>query len=163
MAALWRLISSALAAELGVWRDHARRRAGLVLALLFFVGIALLLALGLAVAALALWIGPVAALAVALGIAILLCLILLILLQIEARGHARRAAAQATRGRRLREPALGAALVGRPAASRRGAVVGPEHLAPLAPIDDVRGSADYRRDAALTLVCRALDELGSMP
>lgn len=62
-----------------------------------------------------------------------------------------------------RLPALEAALVGRPAASRLGALVRPEHLAPLAPIDDVRGSADYRKDAALTLVCRALDELGSAP
>jgi CO/xanthine dehydrogenase FAD-binding subunit len=32
------------------------------------------------------------------------------------------------------------------------------HLAPLAPIDDVRASAAYRRDAALTLVRRALKE-----
>jgi len=34
----------------------------------------------------------------------------------------------------------------------------PEHLAPLAPIDDVRGSAAYRRDAALTLLRRLLLE-----
>ena len=37
-----------------------------------------------------------------------------------------------------------------------------EHLAQaLAPIDDVRGSAPYRNDAALTLVRRALAELGA--
>ena len=59
--------------------------------------------------------------------------------------------------------ALEAALLGRPAASRLGVLVRPEHLAPLTPIDDVRGSADYRKDAALTLVRRALDELGSTP
>ena len=35
--------------------------------------------------------------------------------------------------------------------------VAPEHLAVLAPIDDVRATADYRRDAALTLVRRALE------
>lgn len=34
-----------------------------------------------------------------------------------------------------------------------------EHLDGLAPIDDVRGAAGYRRDAALTLVRRALREL----
>lgn len=34
--------------------------------------------------------------------------------------------------------------------------VQPEHLAPLRPIDDVRGSAAYRREAALELVRRAL-------
>jgi CO/xanthine dehydrogenase FAD-binding subunit len=35
--------------------------------------------------------------------------------------------------------------------------VTPDHLAPLSPIDDVRASAEYRRDASLTLVRRALD------
>jgi CO/xanthine dehydrogenase FAD-binding subunit len=38
------------------------------------------------------------------------------------------------------------------------AVPVPEHLARLAPIDDVRGSAAYRRDAALVLVRRALED-----
>ena len=36
----------------------------------------------------------------------------------------------------------------------------PSHLAPLAPIDDIRGTADYRLDAALTLLRRGLAELG---
>jgi len=36
-----------------------------------------------------------------------------------------------------------------------------EHLSPLAPIDDVRGTADYRWDAALTLVRRAVAEVAS--
>jgi len=35
--------------------------------------------------------------------------------------------------------------------------VAPDHLAPLSPIDDVRATAEYRRDASLTLVRRALD------
>jgi CO/xanthine dehydrogenase FAD-binding subunit len=62
-----------------------------------------------------------------------------------------------------RLPALEAALAGQPATSRLGALVRRDQLAPLAPIDDVRGSADYRKDAALTLVRRALDELGAAP
>ena len=33
----------------------------------------------------------------------------------------------------------------------------PGHLSVLSPIDDVRATADYRRDAALTLVKRALE------
>jgi CO/xanthine dehydrogenase FAD-binding subunit len=39
------------------------------------------------------------------------------------------------------------------------ALVTADHLAPLTPIDDLRGPADYRRDTALTLVRRALAEL----
>jgi CO/xanthine dehydrogenase FAD-binding subunit len=35
--------------------------------------------------------------------------------------------------------------------------VTPDHLAPLSPIDDVRATAEYRRDASLTLVRRALN------
>ncbi len=38
-------------------------------------------------------------------------------------------------------------------------LVAPEHLSTLTPIDDVRASAAYRHDAALTLVRRALDGL----
>lgn len=37
-------------------------------------------------------------------------------------------------------------------------VVEPRHLAPLQPIDDVRGSADFRRHAALVVVRRALTQ-----
>jgi len=53
--------------------------------------------------------------------------------------------------------ALERALVGMPARSGLGAVALPEHLAQLTPIDDVRATASYRSDAALTLVGRALD------
>ena len=35
--------------------------------------------------------------------------------------------------------------------------ISPEHLATLSPIDDVRATSDYRRDAALTLVKRAFE------
>ena len=53
--------------------------------------------------------------------------------------------------------ALERALVGAPARKRLGATVLAEHLAQLSPIDDVRATAAYRNDAALTLVGRALD------
>jgi CO/xanthine dehydrogenase FAD-binding subunit len=38
-----------------------------------------------------------------------------------------------------------------------GARVEPRHLDPLSPIDDLRGTAAYRRDTARTLVARALE------
>jgi CO/xanthine dehydrogenase FAD-binding subunit len=58
-----------------------------------------------------------------------------------------------------RLPLLESALVGQTLDAGLGALIKPEHLAPLSPIDDVRGTADYRREAALTLVRRALREL----
>jgi CO/xanthine dehydrogenase FAD-binding subunit len=61
-----------------------------------------------------------------------------------------------------RLPALESALSGLPIDAALGAVAAPEHLRQvLAPIDDVRGSAGYRNDAALTLVRRALAALGA--
>jgi CO/xanthine dehydrogenase FAD-binding subunit len=54
-----------------------------------------------------------------------------------------------------RLPALEAALVGAPL-DRLADRVDVAHLAPLAPIDDVRGSAAYRRDAVVTLLRRLL-------
>jgi len=44
-----------------------------------------------------------------------------------------------------------------PATSAIGGAVRAEHLLPLSPIDDARATADYRRDASLTLVRRALE------
>jgi CO/xanthine dehydrogenase FAD-binding subunit len=62
--------------------------------------------------------------------------------------------------RRLSE--FEAALLGCPADETLGERVTSQHLAVLAPIDDVRASADYRADAALTVVRRTLSELGAM-
>jgi CO/xanthine dehydrogenase FAD-binding subunit len=49
-------------------------------------------------------------------------------------------------------------LLGRRADASLSDVPGVEHLAELTPIDDVRGTAAYRRDACLTLVRRAIAE-----
>jgi CO/xanthine dehydrogenase FAD-binding subunit len=79
----------------------------------------------------------------------------------EAVGRARIAVgACAPVARRL--TALEAELAGRPLGAGLGDLVDPKHIeAALAPIDDVRGSAGYRTDAALTLVKRGLSTLGA--
>jgi CO/xanthine dehydrogenase FAD-binding subunit len=59
--------------------------------------------------------------------------------------------------RRLTE--LESKLIGRPLNASLADFVTPSDLATLSPIGDVRSSADYRLDAALTLVKRALTEL----
>ncbi len=60
-----------------------------------------------------------------------------------------------------RLPDLEAALAGQPVGTGLADLVEPAHLAPLSPIDDVRAPGGYRRDAALTLVRRALRELAA--
>ena len=60
-----------------------------------------------------------------------------------------------------RLPALEATLIGSACCDDLGNAARADHLAPLAPLDDLRGSAEYRVDAALTLVRRCLDELGA--
>ena len=55
--------------------------------------------------------------------------------------------------------ALEKELLGRRLAPELAALVSARHLAPLAPISDVRGTAEYRSDAAVTLVRRALAQL----
>jgi CO/xanthine dehydrogenase FAD-binding subunit len=49
------------------------------------------------------------------------------------------------------------ALLGAPARPGLGSLVSQLHLTKLSPIDDVRATASYRSDAALTLVARAID------
>jgi CO/xanthine dehydrogenase FAD-binding subunit len=59
----------------------------------------------------------------------------------------------------LRLPALEKALIGRPLDQHLGECVAAEHLSRLSPIDDVRASATYRCEAALTLIRRSLERL----
>lgn len=90
--------------------------------------------------------------------------ILMVAAAIEFAGHevtAARVAVGACAPTARRLPALESALVGRRCDAGLADAVLPEHLAPLAPIDDVRGTADYRSDAALTLIRRALGDLGT--
>ena len=54
--------------------------------------------------------------------------------------------------------ALERELVGARAQMGVGALARPEHLSPLAPIDDVRATANYRMDVVLTLISRALED-----
>lgn len=59
-----------------------------------------------------------------------------------------------------RLPELEAALLGRPLAAA-AAHVREQHLSALTPIDDVRGSAAYRRAAALALIADLIADLGT--
>jgi len=57
----------------------------------------------------------------------------------------------------LRLMELERALAGQPLNADVSKLVGPRHLSPLTPIDDLRATAAYRLDAAETLVKRALE------
>jgi CO/xanthine dehydrogenase FAD-binding subunit len=70
--------------------------------------------------------------------------------------HARVAVGAASAVARRLE-ALEVALTGFPADRRPSAMLEPIHLAPLSPIDDLRASAAYRLDAALSLIGSVLD------
>jgi CO/xanthine dehydrogenase FAD-binding subunit len=58
---------------------------------------------------------------------------------------------------------LEAAMIGADATSNLGQLVLPEHLMELSPINDVRATAEYRQDAALTLVRRAVEACVESP
>jgi len=60
-----------------------------------------------------------------------------------------------------RLPLLERELIGKKLDAQLTDIVAERHLAPLKPIDDVRGTADYRNDAALTLLRRTLSELAA--
>ena len=60
-----------------------------------------------------------------------------------------------------RLPDLEQALIGAPVDARLGERVEADHLAPLSPIDDVRGSAGYRTDVALVLLRRLLSKVAA--
>lgn len=61
-----------------------------------------------------------------------------------------------------RLPSLEAALRGRPLDDELGRAVSADSLSVLSPIDDLRGSAAYRRKAALVLLRRSLNRLAAM-
>ena len=58
----------------------------------------------------------------------------------------------------LRLRALEAELIGKPAQAGLSRAACADHFASLSPIDDVRSTADYRDDASLTLVRRAIED-----
>ena len=60
-----------------------------------------------------------------------------------------------------RLPRLEADLAGRPVDGTLGDIVTPGHLADLAPLDDIRADAGYRRHAATILTARLLSDLGA--
>jgi CO/xanthine dehydrogenase FAD-binding subunit len=62
-----------------------------------------------------------------------------------------------------RLPALERALIGLPARSLAARPLGPSFFTALSPIDDIRGSADYRRAAAREIVGRALAAAAAPP
>jgi len=83
-------------------------------------------------------------------------------LEVEAgRVCAARVAVGAASAVAQRLPLLEAALIGQPCDASLGQHARPEHLSPLAPIDDVRASWEYRMDAGFSLVRRVLSELGA--
>ena len=63
--------------------------------------------------------------------------------------------------RALRLPALEARLLGQPLSALAQVGIDATDIAPLSPIDDVRATAAYRRDATATLLRRALGALTS--
>jgi CO/xanthine dehydrogenase FAD-binding subunit len=60
--------------------------------------------------------------------------------------------------RALRLPSLERKLIGQPINTNLTELLAADDLQPLTPIDDVRGTGSYRRDAAMTLIRRTLQE-----
>ena len=83
---------------------------------------------------------------------------------LESDGEGRVQAARLTVGAcsevAMRLPDLEQALRGQPLAPALAGLVRPDQFAALRPIDDLRGSADYRRRSALVLTRRLLARLG---
>jgi CO/xanthine dehydrogenase FAD-binding subunit len=79
----------------------------------------------------------------------------------EDRVQAARIAVGACSAVAQRLPMLEVALTGEPLDARLAEKVQRAHLAPLTPIEDVRGSADYRLDVVVTLLRRLLTEVAS--
>lgn len=84
-----------------------------------------------------------------------------VLLETDGQGRVAKAAvavgACSPVARRLRE--LEADLIGQPLEPTLAERVTMVHLSPLSPIDDVRATAEYRREAALTLIRRGIAEI----
>jgi CO/xanthine dehydrogenase FAD-binding subunit len=76
---------------------------------------------------------------------------------VEGRVREARVASGACSAAAKRLPEVERSLTNAPARAGLGNLVEGGHLAALSPIDDMRGSAEYRRDAALTLVRRAVE------
>jgi CO/xanthine dehydrogenase FAD-binding subunit len=76
---------------------------------------------------------------------------------VEGRVREARVAAGACSAAAKRLPEVERSLIGAPAHTGLGDLVEGGHLAELSPINDLRGSTEYRRDAALTLVRRAIE------
>jgi CO/xanthine dehydrogenase FAD-binding subunit len=70
-----------------------------------------------------------------------------------------RVAVGACADRAHRQPAVEAALTGQNFDADLLPRLGEEQLGPFSPIDDIRGTADYRREAAVTLIRRSLETL----
>jgi CO/xanthine dehydrogenase FAD-binding subunit len=81
------------------------------------------------------------------------------IIEISADGHIAKAriAVGACSATAQRLPEAEMALAGQPARPGASRAITPAHVARLAPIDDIRATAGYRRDAALTLVRRAVE------
>jgi CO/xanthine dehydrogenase FAD-binding subunit len=79
----------------------------------------------------------------------------------DGRVAAARVAVGACSAAAVRLPKVETLLVGQRPGPDAAKAIEAEHLDAIAPIDDVRGSGAYRRDAALTLVRRAILELAA--